>query len=220
MTQIQLRELLIASHNPGKVREIKEALSRLTLRLRFVDEFHGVKEPEETGASYTENAVIKARSYAAQTGICSLADDSGLEVATLGGAPGLKSARFGGPEISDTERCKLLFSKLSEAPDEDRRARFVCVMVLADPFLGVINIADGKCDGVIAQSKAGGSGFGFDPLFVPEGFELTFAQLPFATKIRISHRAKALAKTQKFLEQLLDPNLPNLPNLTTGHAAS
>ena len=215
MSQIQLRELLIASHNPGKVREIKEAFSGLTLRLRFVNEFHGVKQPDETGASYIENAVIKARSYAAHTGICSLADDSGLEVATLGGAPGLKSGRFGGPEISETERCKLLLSKLSDAPDGDRRARFVCVMVLADPSLGVINIAEGKCEGAIAQSEAGRSGFGFDPLFVPEGFELTFAHLPLATKIRISHRAKALAKTRKFLEQLL---YSNLPNLTTGLA--
>ena len=214
MSQIHLRELLIASHNPGKVREIKEALSGLTLMLRFVDEFQGVREPDETGASYTENAIIKARSYAAQTGICSLADDSGLEVATLGGAPGLKSARFGGS--SETERCKLLLSKLSDARDEDRRARFVCVMVLADPSLGVMNIAEGKCEGAIAQSEAGASGFGFDPLFVPEGFEWTFAQLPLATKIRISHRAKALAKTRKYLEQLLDPNLPNLTNGLAG----
>jgi XTP/dITP diphosphohydrolase len=207
MSQIQLHELLIASHNPGKVTEIKEALGGLTLRLRYVDEFCGVKEPDETGASYTENAVIKAQSYAAQIGICSLADDSGLEVATLGGAPGLKSARFGGPKISETQRCKLLLSKLSGAPDENRRARFVCVMVLADPSLGVMNIAEGKCEGKIAQSEAGSSGFGFDPLFVPEGFELTFAQLPLASKIRISHRAKALAKTRKFLEQLLSSNL-------------
>lgn len=206
MIGIQPRELLIATSNPSKVKEIQASLSRLPLRLRTLDEYPDIVRPDETGASYGENAVIKAQSYSNQTGICALADDSGLEVATLEGAPGLKSARFGEPDISDSERCRLLLFRLSQAPERDRRARFICMMVISNPSLGVINIAEGKCDGSIAENEAGGSGFGFDPVFVPEGYQLTFAQLPLEVKNRISHRAKALSTIREFLKQSLNPS--------------
>jgi XTP/dITP diphosphohydrolase len=202
-----LDELLIGTSNPGKVKEIQASLSELPLRLRVLSDYPDLAPPAETGATYFENAIIKAQAYAAQTGLCALADDSGLEVVALGGAPGLRSARFGRPALSDSERCKFLLHKLSQASGEDRSARFVCVMAIADPILGVINIAEGKCLGIIAEIESGSSGFGFDPVFIPHGYRLTFAELPVETKNRISHRAVALLRTREMLQQLINRNL-------------
>lgn len=201
---MRLNELLIGTSNPGKVKEIQTSLSELPLRLRVLDDYPDLPPPAETGATYVENAIIKAQAYAAQTGLCALADDSGLEVVALGGAPGLTSARLGGPALSDSERCKFLLHKLSQASAEDRSARFVCVIAIADPKLGVINLTEGKCPGIIAEIERGSSGFGFDPVFIPHGYELTFAELPVETKNRISHRAVALLRTREMLQQLIN----------------
>ena len=207
MIDLRLNELLIATGNPGKVKEIQASLSELSLQLRVLSDYPDLLPPAETGANYVENAIIKAEAYANLTGLCALADDSGLEVIALGGAPGLTSARFGGPALSDGERCQLLLHKLSQASDEDRRACFVCVMAIADPKLGVINITEGKCVGTIAHTESGSSGFGFDPIFVPHGYQLTFAELPVETKNRISHRAVALLRIREILQQLINRNL-------------
>lgn len=199
MTETPNLELLIATGNRGKVSEILLALDNLPLKFHSLGEYTDVLRPDESGASYEENAIIKARSYANQTGLLALADDSGLEVAALDSAPGIRSARFGGHGTSDTERIGLLLSKLSVVEAEERLARFICVVAIAEPAGGIINIAKGTCKGRIAKEPAGKTGFGFDPVFIPEGYELTFAQMPSLVKNTISHRAKALATTRGFL---------------------
>lgn len=192
-------ELLIASSNPGKVKEIQLALGDLPLRLRFLDHYPTLP-PIESGNTYSENAIIKATEYARQTGVCALADDSGLEVDWLEGAPGLHSARFG--KGSDADRVQLLLSKLASADHSDRNARFVSVVAIVHPTAGIMNVAEGECRGRINYAPLGENGFGYDPIFVPDGYELTFGQLPSDLKSRISHRAKALASTREFLTEL------------------
>lgn len=194
-------ELLVATRNSGKVQEIKLALQDLPLRLRFPDEFPELSLVDESGNSYEENAIIKARSYSRQTGLCALADDSGLEVAALGGGPGLLSARYAGSQASDEERIARLLSELSSSQGRERQARFMCVVAIADSRL--INVAEGRCEGRIAEVPRGENGFGFDPIFIPENYESTFAELSLQTKNKISHRAQALARTRQFLSHWL-----------------
>lgn len=193
--------LLIGSRNPGKIREIRLALDGLPLTLKSLDRVGNLSVPKEFGETYAENAIIKATDYGRQTGMCVLADDSGLEVNWLEGAPGLHSARFG--TGSDSDRVELLLAKLIEAANGDRRARFVSVVAIVHPTVGVLNVAEGECRGRISQAPLGNNGFGYDPVFVPDGYELTFAQLPNEVKARISHRAKSLALTRDFLMELL-----------------
>ena len=194
-------ELLIGSSNPGKVREIKLALDALPLMLRSLDQYSDLSAPIECGASYADNAIIKATDYARQTGMCVLADDSGLEVDWLDGSPGLHSARFG--EGSDADRVKLLLEKLKGALNGTRRARFVSVVAIVHPTIGVINVAEGECRGRISDTPLGNNGFGYDPVFIPDGYELTFGQLTNEVKAGISHRAKSLALSKAFLGELL-----------------
>ncbi len=202
-------DLLIATRNPGKIREIQQMLSGLQVRLRTLDDFPNVTSVEEIGHSYKENASLKALGYARQTGVCALADDSGLEVEALGGMPGVFSARFGGEGLSDSERTGKLLMALSHC-DSHRTARFVCSMALAgwttdepqgsEPQL--LNLTEGSCDGYIATQANGSNGFGFDPIFIPQRYHQTFAELPDRVKSRISHRARALAKMRLFLSDL------------------
>ncbi len=194
-------ELLIGTSNPGKVREIKLALAGLPLVLRLLEEFRDLSAAIECGESYAENAIIKATDYARQTGLCVLADDSGLEVDWLNGAPGLHSARFGSG--SDADRVKLLLKKLEGALNGSRRARFVSVVAIVHPTVGVINVAEGECRGRINDRPLGNNGFGYDPIFIPDGYELTFGQLRNDVKAGISHRARSLALTKTFLAELL-----------------
>jgi XTP/dITP diphosphohydrolase len=154
---------------------------------------------EENGATYSENAIAKARFYAAETGLIALADDSGLEVAALAGAPGVYSARYAGENASDADRRQLLLSELSTISNGDRRARFVSVVAIAAPAGAVLNVAEGICEGTITFAPRGEGGFGYDPLFIPDGYTQTFAELPEDLKNRISHRALALAQTKQFL---------------------
>jgi len=201
MVDIADRQLLIATSNPGKVTEIRAALIDLPLVLYSLQEFPGLATPDENGRSYSENAIIKATSYAGQTGIHALADDSGLEVQALGGGPGLKSARFGGVGITNDERIALLLSDLASTTDQERRARFVCVMVIADPST-TLCVEHGVCEGRIATAPAGSGGFGYDSIFIPDGHQLTFGQLSADVKNDISHRAKALQEIRQFLAGL------------------
>ncbi|MEP6636319.1 MAG: non-canonical purine NTP pyrophosphatase [Acidobacteriota bacterium] len=205
MSEDSQPEILIGTTNQAKIKEIRRALADLPLRLRFLDEYPTISPPVEDGQSYEENAVLKASAYARHTGISALADDSGLEVAYLHGAPGLRSARFGGP--SDSDRVDLLLSKLTAAPDHERQGRFVSVVAIADAEGAVFNIAQGICAGTIAHAPLGSGGFGYDPVFVPEGYQLTFGQLPANVKDRISHRALALAATRVFLSRAMSANL-------------
>jgi XTP/dITP diphosphohydrolase len=192
-------ELLIATRNGGKVREVQSLLGDLPLRLRSLAEFPTTGEVEETGATFAENAAIKARAYAAQTGCWTLADDSGLEVEALNGAPGVYSARYGGPEATDAERIELLLEALARTGDPLRRARFVCVIAVADDSSNLLELFAGTCEGRIAHEARGSGGFGYDPVFVPEGYEQSFGELPPEVKQQISHRAHALEATRPFL---------------------
>lgn len=199
-------EILIATHNRGKIREVHDALHSLPVKLRYLDEFPHLSLVNEVGRTYEENAVLKALGYAKQTGLCALADDSGLEVDALAGGPGVHSARFGGEGLSDHDRIQKLLSELSEEPHTRRGARFVCCMALAgwQQNLGegepeVLTLIEAKCEGSIALQARGANGFGFDPLFVPEGHLATFAELPKEVKAKISHRAQALAAIRAFL---------------------
>jgi len=206
-------EILVATRNIGKVREISDALSSLPVRLRHLDEFPMVTEVEETGTTYAANAALKALRYSEQTGLYALADDSGLEVDALGGIPGIFSNRFAGNGASDQERIDKLLHLLSQKQDNNRSARFVCSMVFArwlqatshqqSPETRVLHVSEGRCEGRIGTIGVGTNGFGFDPVFIPDGYDKSFGELDDQTKAVISHRAKALAKMREFLVSFL-----------------
>jgi XTP/dITP diphosphohydrolase len=204
-------ELLIATGNIGKLREIGESLRGLPLTLRYLQEFPDVSPVEEVGQTYKENAILKALSYSKHTAVLALADDSGLEVDALGGAPGVLSARYGGDHASDRERTTKLLTTLSRYPGQARTARFVCCVALAGERGGdqpynahprVLHVSEGRCEGVIIERPRGNNGFGYDPVFVPSGYSRTFAELPAKIKNAISHRAQALAAMRQFLESM------------------
>jgi XTP/dITP diphosphohydrolase len=170
----------------------------------------------EIGKSYEENATLKAMGYARQTGIAALADDSGLEVDALQGRPGLLSARFGGSDLSDLERTQALLATLRDVGPPQRTASFVCCMVLYGPPTcaprelserKVLAVTQGVCAGSLAMEPKGTEGFGFDPIFIPDGFSVPFASLDPAIKRKISHRARAAASMRQRLEQHLSANL-------------
>jgi XTP/dITP diphosphohydrolase len=199
MTKALPVELLIATTNKGKIVELRSLLTSLSLPLRSLAEFPDVADVPETGATFAENAILKARGYATQTRLWTLADDSGLEVDALGGAPGVYSARYGGEGLSDADRVKRLLETLSQSNDADRHARFVCVIAIADPLGEIVNLSTGICEGTIAYAPRGANGFGYDPVFVPEGYEQSFGELTADTKEIISHRARAISATRSFL---------------------
>lgn len=198
-----MTELLIATHNAGKVRELRELLADLPVRLRGLDEFPEAGEAEETGQTFAENAILKARFYAQRCGVWALADDSGLEVDGLGGAPGVFSARYGGEWLTDAGRIEKLLGELKAAGERARRARFVCVIAVNDPVSSGLDTFTGTCEGRIAAAPRGSGGFGYDPIFIPDGFEQTFGELPAETKRLISHRARALQQASQFLRRQL-----------------
>jgi XTP/dITP diphosphohydrolase len=199
MTDQTHSELLIATNNAGKVRELTGLLARLPVRLRQLSEFPEIKEVEETGETFAENASLKARLYGRQAGLWTLADDSGLEVDALGGAPGVLSARYAGPNATDEERNARLLAELALTGDERRTARFICAIALYDPATGASEIFSGTCEGSIAKHPRGHNGFGYDPLFVPSGYSHTFGELSEAVKQQISHRSRALAAVRLYL---------------------
>ena len=195
-------ELLIATHNTGKIRELNALLSNLPLRLRRLSEFPQVEEVEETGETFAANAELKARLYSRRTNLWTLADDSGLEVDALNGAPGVLSARYGGAHITDAERNALLLAALSETDDPHRTARFTCAIALYEPKAKTTKLFAGACEGRIARQARGDNGFGYDPLFVPEGYAQTFGELPDELKQQLSHRGRALAAARAYLQGL------------------
>ena len=194
-----MRSLLLGTRNPGKVIEITSILADSGWSFSSLQDFPEVGEAEENFATFAENAIAKAQFYASATGLCALADDSGLEVAALGGAPGVFSARYAGANASDSDRRSMLLSELAKTEDPNRRARFVAVVAIANPDGAVLNVSEGICAGTITFSPRGTNGFGYDPLFVPDGYNQTFAELPDTVKNFISHRARALMNTKDFL---------------------
>jgi XTP/dITP diphosphohydrolase len=193
-------ELLIATNNAGKIRELTGLLANLPLRLRQLSEFPHIQEVEETGKTFAENAALKARLYGRQANLWTLADDSGLEVDALGGAPGVLSARYAGQNATDVERNARLLAELSLTNDERRTARFICVIALYEPATEAMEIFNGTCEGHIAQHPRGSNGFGYDSLFIPTGYAHTFGELPDVVKQQISHRSRALAVVRLYLK--------------------
>ena len=194
--------LLIATYNSGKLRELRELLGEHKFELSDLHSFPAVHAVAETASSFTENAQLKATGYANQTGLMTLADDSGLEVSALDGLPGVRSARYAGEGASDAERVDKLLFELAGATKSDRAARFVSTIVIADGRGTILHETTGICIGEIAQAPRGENGFGYDPIFIPAGFSQTFAELPSDVKNQISHRGQALKKAAEFLRSL------------------
>lgn len=182
--------LVIASHNPGKVREIDHLLAPYGAEAVSAGEL-GLDEPEETGDSFEANAALKARTAARTSGLPALADDSGLAVAALGGAPGIYSARWAGPDKDFAAAMACVHRELADCPD--RTAQFVCALVLAWPD-GHQETFVGTVSGRLVWPPRGERGFGYDPMFVPDGFERTFGEMDPADKHAISHRADAFGR--------------------------
>ena len=197
----QHTELLVATNNAGKVRELSQLLSGAPLRLRLLSEFEGVAEAEETGTTFAENAVLKALHYSSHAGLLTLSDDSGLVVDALGGAPGVYSARYAGAGATYAERMRKLHAEVESTGVADRRARFVCVIAVADPSDNTVETFEGVCEGRLARAPRGAGGFGYDPLFIPEGHDKTFGELPEQVKHSLSHRARALAGAVRHLRE-------------------
>lgn len=193
------QRIVLASNNPGKAAELSRMLGERGIRIIPQSEFN-TPEAEETAASFVENALIKARNAAATSGLPSLADDSGLCVDSLDGAPGVRSARYAGPNASDGDNVDKLLAALQGREGEERRARFVCLMVLVRHALDPLPlIAQGEWPGHIAARPVGDAGFGYDPVFIPAGHAVTAAQLEPAEKNRLSHRGQALGKLIELL---------------------
>jgi len=191
--------LLLGTRNPGKVIEITSILVDSGWSFSSLQEFPDVGEAEENFVTFAENAIAKAQFYSSATGLRALADDSGLEVEALGGAPGVFSARYAGAHASDADRRALLLSELTRVGDPNRRARFAAVVAISKPNGEILNLSEGTCEGTITFAPRGTGGFGYDPLFIPDDFNETFAELSDSIKNQISHRARALLKTREFL---------------------
>jgi XTP/dITP diphosphohydrolase len=196
------KSLLLGTRNPGKVEEITGILEDSGWSFRSLQEFPEVGSAEENGNTYSANAIAKAMFYASATGLWALADDSGLEVEALRGAPGVFSARYAGENATDADRRDLLLSELAKTGDGNRRARFVAAVAIANANGELLNVSEGICEGTITFTPRGNSGFGYDPLFIPNGYDQTFAELSETIKNRISHRGRALIKTKRFLSSL------------------
>lgn len=202
-------KLLLGTKNRGKLRELfalglGEELP-IPIELLTVDDVPFSDVPE-TGKTFLENALLKARAISEETGLPVLAEDSGLEVEALGGAPGVRSARFAGEGATDEQNLQKLLKLLEGVPEEERRARFVCVAVLRFPGPdGREIVAEGELLGRIAPAPRGEHGFGYDPVFLPEGFNQTLGELGPSVKDRISHRRRAVEALKRTLRELLSP---------------
>lgn len=192
--------LLFATGNAGKLAEVRQILTPLGFEVVAPADVGGLTEVEETGETFADNALLKARAAAAAAGMPAMADDSGLCVDVLDGAPGVRSARYAGPDASDANRVAKLLEVMAGATD--RSARFVCAVAVARPD-GHADTVEGECTGTILDAPRGNGGFGYDPVFVPDGESLTFAELPAEAKNRISHRGRALAGLPGLVRRVL-----------------
>lgn len=193
-----MTELVIATANHKKKEELKILLKGLNFKVMTLDEFTGAPKVKEDGSTFEENAAKKALEIADYTGLLTLADDSGLEVRALDGEPGIYSARFSGRGANDSKNIKRLLELMKYIPAGKRKARFVCAIAIAKKGR-LLKIIKGTVSGKIAVEPSGGYGFGYDPVFIPCGFDKTFAEFLPKIKNRISHRAKALQKAKDFL---------------------
>ena len=192
------RIMVLATLNRAKARELAALLGDVPFALRMLADYPGAVAPEETETTYRGNALLKARAALRLTGEWSLGDDSGLEVDALGGAPGLHSARYGGPGLDDAGRRALLLDALRDVPDDRRTARFRCVIAIVDPA-GREWIVEGVAEGAITREPRGEGGFGYDSLFYYPPLGHTFAELSDAEKSDVSHRGRAAAEARRVL---------------------
>jgi len=194
-----MRELLIATGNSGKLKEMVSALGNVPFSIKFLPDCpEGVRrDVEETGSTFEENAILKARTYGDRSGLLTLAEDSGLEVAALGGRPGVYSARYAGG--SDEDRYRKLLGELEDVLAEDRGARFRAVVAIYDPKTGAVFITQGNCEGVITYEPMGEGGFGYDPVFYSNELKKTGAQMTVDEKNTISHRGRAMRAARDIL---------------------
>ncbi|MCD6287789.1 MAG: RdgB/HAM1 family non-canonical purine NTP pyrophosphatase [Candidatus Hydrogenedentes bacterium] len=211
-----MTEIVIATFNSGKAAEIAAVMTETRVRFSSLSERDNVTPVEENGTTFEDNAIAKARGYAAVLGLPCLADDSGLEVDAIDRAPGINSARFAGTPTDDDANNRKLLDLLRHVPDIDRGARFVCVAALAFPD-GLIRLARGECSGVILHEPRGTGGFGYDPLFLPAGYDQTFAELEPELKNRISHRAKAMARMNGIIGIVTDDKRVRRITVTDGN---
>lgn len=203
MIKKQTRRLLVATHNPGKVAEYADLLEDDRINWLTLSDAGIDLDVDETGTTFQENAALKAAAYARQSGLLTLADDSGLEVDALGGKPGVMTARYGGEGLTPTARYHLLLEAMAGVPEAERAARFRCVIALAAPDGTILGLAEGVCEGRIALEPSGEGGFGYDPIFYLPDRGVTMAQLPAAEKHRISHRGRAAYSIGPLLRRTL-----------------
>jgi XTP/dITP diphosphohydrolase len=194
------RQVVLGTHNPNKIREIHAILNGLALEILTMNDFPKIAEVEETGKTFAENALLKAREVYRQSGILTLSDDSGLEVDALNGAPGIYSARYAGEAKDYAANNRKLLEELQDVPEHQREAQFRCVVAIAGPE--VEQVVEGIVRGMIIYEPRGRHGFGYDPLFVPEGFSQTFSEMGDELKNQISHRSQAFRKAREVLEKI------------------
>jgi len=198
-----MTKLLVATHNQGKVVEFAEMLADMKIEWLSLDDVGVTQDVEETGSTFQENSILKARTYAAETGLLTLADDSGLEVDALAGAPGVYTARYGGVGLTAVQRYKKLLADIENVPIHQRTARFRCAIVLSAPDGTILGASEGVCEGMIAQTAVGEGGFGYDPIFFIPQLQKTFAQIPAEQKHKISHRGQAVRQIEPLLRSIL-----------------
>ena len=194
-----MNTLVIASFNLHKIAEYKAMLPSIPLEYRCLKDYPGAVSPDENGKTLKENALIKAKYAAEFTGRWAMGDDTGLEVAALGGAPGIFSARYAGPECRAEDNNRLLIENLKNFSGAERKARFVCCIALVSPE-GEIYCAEGSVEGRIAERHSGSGGFGYDSLFIPDGFSCSYADMSADKKNSISHRRRALSLIVPYLK--------------------
>ncbi len=192
-----MMKLLIASKNTGKIREFSALLAEWPVSFVSLAEWPEVAEPEETGATFSENACLKAAYYARATGLISLADDSGLAVDALAGAPGVRSARYAGHHGDDAANNRLVLAQLDAVPEAERTGRFLCALAVALPSGEIVASAEGACEGVVLRELRGAGGFGYDPLFWVPALGKTLAEATADEKNAVSHRGNALRSLAK-----------------------
>jgi len=197
-------ELLVATQNKGKVKEYQRLLAEVDATIIGLDAVGlGDLDVEETGTTFEENALLKAKAYAEASGKIALADDSGLVVDALDGRPGVYSARYGKPEFDDAGRRQYLLEEMQDVPAKERSARFRCVIAVYDPETETSYTVDGACEGtILTEERNAGKGFGYDAVFLPDGFDKSFAELEPEEKNSISHRGVAAKKLPEILAKL------------------
>lgn len=196
-----MRKLVVATGNPGKAREIARILSNLDFEVVSLADYPSAPEPEENADSFIGNAAIKALAVAERTGELAIADDSGLAIDALDGAPGVYSSRFAGEGATDEDRNEKVLEMLKDVPDGERSARFISAIAIAEPGQ-LIGTVEGTCEGVIAHGPRGSNGFGYDPIFYVRELGRMMAELSPDEKNEISHRGRALEKAKNILKQI------------------